>query len=69
MSDQDHLPASAAPEVVLCGNDEHKPRIAAYRVTWPSKRFNPTTACRSCAAVLVRNGAIEAGGVTFEVIP
>lgn len=32
----------------LCPNESHGARKAAVRLSWPSGRWQPTTACRSC---------------------
>jgi hypothetical protein len=34
--------------IVNCGNENHDPRKAVVRLSWPGGRFKPTTACASC---------------------
>jgi len=61
-----------------CTNEDgHAPRPAVVRTTWPSGRFNPGYACRSCLRMLITlyvtgPDAIRYGGpyaLTIEPLP
>ncbi len=45
--------------MIRCDNEEHPPREAVARLSWPDGRFIPVTACRSCVAWSVRNALFD----------
>ena len=39
---------------IFCGNtDDHPPRPAVVRISWPGGRFAPSTACASCLRIIL----------------
>ena len=41
------------PKPPLCSNEDHNPRPAVVRLSWPDGRFKPDTACRRCLHMLL----------------
>ena len=41
------------PKGPLCRNEDHVPRLAVVRTTWPTDRFEASYACRSCLRMLI----------------
>jgi hypothetical protein len=55
---------------VWCANPDHSRRVrAAFRVTYPTGRFLPTTACASCARWLILDQADEAETIVLNAVP
>ena len=52
----------------MCGNEDHdEPRPAIYRIQFTDRRWNTTTACHDCVAIILENMLGEPLEVLFTL--